>query len=546
MKYIVDSNTDIFIKAYRSFLKSEGEMSIEQFIRLYQKMQPGLHKYACEEKVDIEAFIYSYLRLPQIMPLVKNVVLGQTDEIFRRDGYAIDSWEEVSAPARRRKMYFNGIDTLVIFINSVTDVDDIVCLLTAFQIEWNKLHAALKGKKVDDISLYKKLNIDKELWSKLVLIWNENAEYWLNEITHKECLPRLRLLHGSYVDYERAAQRWLENIFVQTRYKNIKNQPLYFVSSNTHSLVNSITGWVNTKEDILLTYLKQKKLNLYLDYWEKIKSGSHPGSKENFLWYVLKKYEKENPDVKQERVQYEHRLGIDYIEAKHFLDINAQVISVRNLVNADIQNKVDLDLSKLTDSEALILNIDYPLGYGAYMVLSTVLRNVNKLQGVYILGKASFLNGNLGDIGIPTTVFDSYGENLYIFKNVFTKEYFHEFKTGSVLVDQQAVSTKGTLLHPENVIKDYFMEGYTIVEMENGSYLNALYEMTHYEKYPQRDVINLTTSPLDIGIIHYASDTPFTKAITLGTRNLGYEGVEATYTSSLAILRRIIERELSS
>jgi hypothetical protein len=225
------------------------------------------------------------------------------------------------------------------------------------------------------------------------------------------------------------------------------------------------------------------------------------------------------------------------------LDIDAQVLSVREFAKSSLAEKLQKDLGKIKESDAYIINIDYPLGAGAYMVLSTILQNVNMLKGVYILGKASFLHATIGDIAIPNTIYDTYGMNVFIFDNAFTKEYFEEFKSGSVLVNQKVVSSKGTLLHPLEVVQKLFMNDYTIIEMENGPYLNALYEMTNYSRYPRKATVSLLNNPLDIGIIHYASDTPFTKAITLGTRSLGYEGVEATYVSSLAILKRIIEQE---
>jgi hypothetical protein len=44
-------------------------------------------------------------------------------------------------------------------------------------------------------------------------------------------------------------------------------------------------------------------------------------------------------------------------------------------------------------------------------------------------------------------------------------------------------------------------------------------------------------------MIHYASDTPYTQARTLGARGLSYHGMDSTYASSIAILRRILGRE---
>ena len=45
----------------------------------------------------------------------------------------------------------------------------------------------------------------------------------------------------------------------------------------------------------------------------------------------------------------------------------------------------------------------------------------------------------------------------------------------------------------------------------------------------------------DLGIIHYASDTPYTRAQTLGARGMSYHGMDATYASTLAIVRRVFE-----
>jgi hypothetical protein len=153
------------------------------------------------------------------------------------------------------------------------------------------------------------------------------------------------------------------------------------------------------------------------------------------------------------------------------------------------------------------------------------------------------LNGKLGDIIIPSKVFDAHTDNTFIFKNAFDRKYFCNFKVGNVIENQNAVSEKGTLLHDEELLTQYFKKGYTVFEMENGPYLNAIYEMHNYARYPENETINMTNLPIDLGIIHYASDTPFTKAVTLGTRNLGYDGVEPTYCASLAILQRIIEQE---
>jgi hypothetical protein len=76
--------------------------------------------------------------------------------------------------------------------------------------------------------------------------------------------------------------------------------------------------------------------------------------------------------------------------------------------------------------------------------------------------------------------------------------------------------------------------------MEAGPHLAALYEATHVSRHPLGEAIHL---PMDVGFMHYASDTPYTRARTLGSRSLSFEGVDSTYAAAVAIRRRILSRE---
>ena len=59
------------------------------------------------------------------------------------------------------------------------------------------------------------------------------------------------------------------------------------------------------------------------------------------------------------------------------------------------------------------------------------------------------------------------------------------------------------------------------------------------------EIVNLYSVPFDIGILHYASDTPMSKGKNLGAGALSYEGMDSTYAGSVAILRRIFAVESS-
>ncbi len=89
-------------------------------------------------------------------------------------------------------------------------------------------------------------------------------------------------------------------------------------------------------------------------------------------------------------------------------------------------------------------------------------------------------------------------------------------------------------------------EDWTVVEMEAGPYLSAICEELFPRRYPSGEAINLQSAmrgDLDLGILHYASDTPYTRAQTVGARGMDFYGLDSTYASTIAILRRIFDRE---
>lgn len=533
---------EIHIRTYRSLLKTTGEIKIGKLIDSHLTMNSILHEKGKDKKVDLAAFIYVLLRLPKQMSNVKNIVLGQSYSVFKNNGYkSITHWQEVEAPGRRRKMYFDKQETLAVYIASVTDVDDLITLLTTFQIEWNKFHTLISQvqnsqKEVENI-------FEREDLERVKNIWGEDYHKFLTAIKHRSVDFTVKLLSGSYVEYAKATKHWWENIVKSLRHLNLVHRPIYFVSSNTHSLTNLLTRFVLSEEKTLIDYLYQSKNDNLIRLWKEIESGDFLANRENFLYYLAKKYAKTDPSILKNKRDQEKKLGIHYIPASYFLDIDTQIIELNKLSNITLDERL-LTTKHLKKSNGVIINIDYPLGWAAYQVMTEIGQNVDNIRGVYIMGKAATLNGQIGDILLPTTVFDQHTKNIYAITNCFSgKDLSKNFRTGEVLDDQKTVSTKGTFLENRDLVRKWYQQGYTIIEMETGPYLNALYEFVYYNRYVENQFINLTSTPFELGIAHYASDTPYSKAKNLGVRNLSYEGVEPTYAISLAIIKKIIERE---
>jgi hypothetical protein len=203
-------------------------------------------------------------------------------------------------------------------------------------------------------------------------------------------------------------------------------------------------------------------------------------------------------------------------------------------------------LELLAQSKALILNIDYPLGMAAYRMMREIMENVSTIRGIYMLGKAATLNGSIGDVMISNVVLDEHSQNTYWLDNCFTARDVQPFLIyGSVLDNQKAVSAKGTFLQNRQYLDFYYQANYTVVEMESGPYLNAVYEDQYLTRYPVGENINIARLPYELGILHYGSDTPYTRGKNLGAGSLSYFGMDSTYASTVAILRRIINNEIN-
>jgi hypothetical protein len=204
-------------------------------------------------------------------------------------------------------------------------------------------------------------------------------------------------------------------------------------------------------------------------------------------------------------------------------------------------------LDCLRSSDALIVNIDYPLGMSAFQILSHVAARVGEVRGVYVLGKAATLNGVIGDLMLPAVVHDEHSQNTYLIENCFSASNVgDDLAHGSVLDNQKAVSVRGTFLQNVRFMDVFYREGYTDIEMEAGPYLSAVYEMFRPKRHPENEVVNLYGLPFELGILHYASDKPMNKGRNLAVASLSLRGLEPTYAASLAILRQVLRHEIAS
>jgi hypothetical protein len=148
---------------------------------------------------------------------------------------------------------------------------------------------------------------------------------------------------------------------------------------------------------------------------------------------------------------------------------------------------------------------------------------------------------------IPNVVYDEHSQNTFLFKNCFSANDVAPYLLhGTVFDNQKAVTVRGTFLQNRDFMHVFYREGYTDIEMEAGPYLGAIYEDIYPKRYPVNEIVNLFINAwFDIGVLHYASDTPYSRRQELLSKSLSFFGVDSTYATSVAILRRILSAEIA-
>jgi hypothetical protein len=461
-------------------------------------------------------------------------------------------------------MFFDGQGTLAAYISSVSDIDDLIPILTAYQIEWNKLHQRLqptevggwlrqqtKKKSLSESRLGKirnALGLSEDEFGLLERVWKSEFFPALRSLATEPADLQLNLLAGSVADYRQAVQSWWRSVIKVEEIGPIDERPIYFVSSNPHALPNLLNGYARQHKPDVVAFLQARNPEDLWQEWQKLAAEANDAGQENLLYYLQRSYLAEQPQRHQEYFENERRLGIHRVDNPHYLDVSGQVIELAKLDPACFDPRLHMPgLERLRQSDALIINIDYPLGMAAYLVFSQLSADVPDIRGVYIMGKAASLNGRVGDVMIPNVVYDEHSKNTFLFKNSFRAGDVRPYLLHSTVFDnQKSVTVRGTFLQNRQFMHVFYNEGYTDIEMEAGPYLSGIYEDIYPQRYPVNEIVNLfINAPYDIGILHYASDTPYSRRQSLLSKSLSYFGVDATYATSIAILRRILQVELA-
>ena len=252
--------------------------------------------------------MYSAQRLPDCIVDVTDIVLGQSARGFRRAGYSgMETWQVVSAPGRRRRWRFDGKSTLAATIASASDLDDLIPSIVAYQIEWNKMHGivagdpglralvarAAAGERLgeDEIaSAGKRLRLQPADWQRLRSVWG--ASLWRNLELVAQVRKRytVQMIGGSHLGNARATHQWWLPAERVLHGLGAAERPVYFVSSNTHSIVNVLSGTARRRKDDLTAFIRAHGAAELKEELTQLEAGTSRSNWENLLYFAARQY----------------------------------------------------------------------------------------------------------------------------------------------------------------------------------------------------------------------------------------------------------------
>ncbi len=232
------------------------------------------------------------------------------------------------------------------------------------------------------------------------------------------------MIGGSHLGNARATHQWWTPAERVLRELGAAERPVYFVSSNTHSIVNVLSGTAPRRKDELAAYIRGHGSDELKEELAQLEAGTSRSNWENLLYFAARQYftGAGRAAERQQRSDEELSVGIRHIDANGPIDVGIQIIELSKLDPSRFDPRLCGVNGGCLDpraSDAIIVNVNYPLGLAAYNIMTQIGMTTDELQGVYILGKAATLNGRIGDVMISDVVYDEHSGNTYWFENAF-------------------------------------------------------------------------------------------------------------------------------
>lgn len=525
----------------RGFYKPMG-VSGETLREALLLLRPEIYGSIAEEKVELNGLLYVIERLPIGIEECRFINLT-SDE-----GYSKSHFQPIIPPKRKRNCYRIDEEQMNVEITrGRSDIYDILTHLTFIFIEshkiknrvllddggevsrdWQKLEQAVfQKKRLTQIEKEKAVshaaNVLGRTFIEVLEIYDAFGSeaspdrflqliYWLGKLAIEEVVDdNKRTITFSPVLRERLGHHihgeiWATNIKEVLKKNKLLDRPIHVISANMHSVMNSIFATTVLKEQF------KGKSDLYI-YEELSKSGAN--------------------EVRTKVENFAKQHGMIFIPDNSGTNIDVQIFDTEKIDWA----KSSFPSANVANEKPVIIVMDYAFGEQAYETIDELLKPFKKdnaflnVESVSIMGKAGILEGEKGDIMIPTAHINEGTADNYFFNNELTAEMF-EGNDIAVFAGPM-VTVLGTSLQNKDLLKFFHESTWGVIglEMEGSYYQKAIQSASKIRKSIPKDV--------KVRYAYYASDNPLETGSTLASGGLGTTGVKPTYLITIKILEQI-------
>lgn len=531
----------------RGFYKPMG-VSGESLRKALLELQPEIYGSINEDKLELQGLLYVMDRLPY------GIEECQYINLTSDEGYKNSHFKTIVPLKRRRNCYRIDSEQMNIEVTrGRSEIYDILTHLTFLFIEshkirkqvllnengevirnWKKLEKTVLTKREltqeeKEVALTYTANFLGHTFKEIQTVFpyfaseqNENRffniVYFLGKLAIEEYLSdKKRLITFSPVLRERLGHHihgevWAQNIKRTLKDFQLLDRPLHIISANMHSVMNSMYG----QRALPKEFAKLSALKVY----EKLSSPDNEELREKVTTTALEE-------------------GMLFVKDFSGTNIDVQLFDTAKLKNgphAECLSQVDLD------QKPVIVVMDYAFGEQAFETMDELLRpyvDESKKEfflnvvSVSIMGKAGILEGQKGDIMIPSAhVFEGTADN-YPFENQLSVDLFKEDDIN--VFSGTMISVLGTSLQNKNVLEFFHKSTWDVIglEMEGAHYQKAIQAASKIRRSIRSDV--------QVRYAYYASDNPLETGSTLASGGLGTTGVKPTYLITEKILNQIFD-----
>ncbi|MCB9265238.1 MAG: hypothetical protein H6558_09455 [Lewinellaceae bacterium] len=534
----------LFIRGSYKPLGVSGEAMIEALTQLCPEIYGSVND---PERVELDGLLYVFQRLPQGIEECRYI------RLISREGFENSSFKPIIPPRRRRNSY--RIDQEQMFIEMTrgrSDIYDILTHLTFMYIEAEKIRRNSedhRGRKKRDWLMLEEIVRREEqgedynqdiaytyLSTLLGRTYEETVQacrrfakdpdvnsifhitYWLGKLSTDEIRDaKDREISFSSALREKVGhhiygEQWASNIKSRLSSLGLLHHPLHIISANLHSVMNSFFA---------TEALSQKG--------EDLESLARELSIEN------------NGEMRATVQEYALRNGMYEVEDHAGTGITVQIFDTTKMDPAILPAELQWNEEHIGEHKPIIIVMDYAFGEQAYETMDELLKPYevdNKkipvnVQSISIMGKAGILQGEKGDIMVPTAhVFEGTADN-YPLENHLKAAHFEG--QGLRVFEGPMISVLGTSLQNKDIMHYFLGSSWKAIglEMEGAHYQKAIQAASKIRKSINEDVV--------LRYAYYASDNPLITGHTLASGSLGVDGVKPTYLITVQILNQILD-----